>query len=65
MQSWSEHIRQITSTANSIKGFLQRNFHNCPISTKINCYKLNRVLEYACVVWDPCLQKDILAVEAA
>ena len=62
--SWSNHIRWITSKANSIKGFLQCNLHNCPISTKINCYK-SPVLEYACVVWDPYLQKDILAVEAA
>jgi len=64
--SWSEHIRRITSKANSIKGFLQRNLHNCPISTKINCYKslIKPVLEYACAIWDPFLQKDILAVEA-
>ena len=32
--SWSEHIRQIASKPNSIKGFLQRNLHSCPVSVK-------------------------------
>jgi len=67
MLSWSEHIRQITSKASIIRlRFLQHNLHNCPISTKISCYEslIKPVLEYACVVWDPYLQKDILAVEA-
>jgi len=36
------------------------------INAKINCYKslIKPVLEYACAIWDPYLQKDILAVEA-
>ena len=64
--SWSEHIRQITNRANSIKGFLQRNLHSCPISVKVSCYKslIKPILEYACVVWDPYTQKDILAIES-
>ena len=64
--SWSEHIRQITNKANSIKGFLQRNLHSCPISVKVSCYKslIKPILEYACVVWDPYTQKDILAIES-
>ena len=64
--SWSEHIRQITNKANSIKGFLQRNLHSCPISVKVSCFKslIEPILEYACVVWDPYTQKDILAIES-
>ena len=64
--SWSEHIRQITNKANSIKGFLQRNLHSYPISVKVSCYKslIKPILEYACVVWDPYAQKDILAIES-
>ncbi|XP_065895940.1 uncharacterized protein [Dysidea avara] len=64
--SWSEHIRQITNKANRIKGFLQRNLHSCPISVKVSCYKslIKPILEYACVVWDPYTQKDILAIES-
>ena len=64
--SWSERIRQITNKANSIKGFLQRNLHSCPISVKMSCYKslIKPILEYACMVWDPYTQKDILAIES-
>ena len=32
--SWSNHIHNITSKANSVIGFLRRNFHQCPIQTK-------------------------------
>ena len=28
--SWSEHIKQITTKANKVKGFLQRNLYSCP-----------------------------------
>ena len=64
--SWSEHIRQITSKASSIKGFLQRNLHSCPVSVKAACYKslIKPILEYACVVWNPHQQKDISAIES-
>ena len=64
--SWSEHIRQITNKANSIKGFLQRNLHSCPILVKVSCYKslIKPILEYTCVVWDPYTEKDILAIES-
>jgi len=64
--SWTEHIRQITKKANNVKGFLQRNLQSCPISVKESCYKsfIKPILEYACVVWDPYKQKDILAIES-
>ena len=59
-------IRQITNKANSIKGYLQHNLHSCPILVKVSCYKslIKPILEYACVVWDPYTQKDILAIES-
>ena len=64
--SWSVHIRQITNKANSIKGFLQRNFHSCSMLVKVSCYKslIKPILEYACAVWDSYTQKDILAIES-
>ena len=34
--SWSEHIKQVTNRANKVKGFLQRNLYNCPISIATN-----------------------------
>ena len=64
--SWSQHIRQITNKANSIKGFLQRNLQSCPISVKVSGYKslIKPILECASVVWDPYTRKDILAIES-
>jgi len=61
--SWS---KQITNKANSIKGFLQRNLHSCPLSVKTSCYKslIKLILEYASVVWDPHTQKDISIVKS-
>ena len=63
--SWSEHINQITSKANRIKGFLQRNLHKCPSITKSNCYKamVKPILEYAAVIWSPHTQRDINMIE--
>ena len=62
---WSEHIKQITSKANRTKGFLQRNLHKCPSTTKSNCYKamVKPILEYAAVIWSPHTQRDINMIE--
>ena len=51
--SWSKHIKQITSKTNRTKGFLQRNLHKYPSTTKSNCYKamVKPILEYAAVIW--------------
>jgi len=51
--SWSKHIQEITTKANKVKGFLQRNLRSCPISVKANCYKslVKPILEYSCIVW--------------
>ena len=64
--SWSEHIKQVTNKANKVKGFLQRNLYNCPISIKTNCYKsmIKPIVEYACTIWAPHTQKDIAAIES-
>ena len=64
--SWSEHIKQVTNRANKVKGFLQRNLYNCPISIKTNCYKsmIKPIVEYACTIWAPHTQKDIAAIES-
>jgi len=63
--SWSEHIKKITNKANKTKGFLQRNLHKCPLTTKSNCYKamVKPILEYASVIWSPHTQKDINMIE--
>ena len=62
---WSEYVKQITNKANSVHGFLRRNLYSCPMSTKINCYKVlvKPVLDYAATVWSPYTQKDIDNVE--
>jgi len=64
--SWSQHIREVISKANKVKGFLQRNLRSLPMSVKANCFKslVKPILEYACVVWAPHTQKDISNVES-
>jgi len=64
--SWSQHVKEVTSKANKVKGFLQRNLHNCPTSVKANCYKflVKPILEYTYVVWAPQTEKDILSIES-
>ena len=63
--SWSEHIKQITTKANKVKGFLQRNLYSCPPSDKSNCYKalIKPILDYAAIIWAPHTQKDTMALE--
>ena len=64
--SWSEHIKQVTNRANRVKGFLQCNLYNCPMSIKSNCYKsmIKPIVEYACTIWAPHTQKDIATIES-
>ena len=63
---WSQHIREVTNKANKVKGFLQRNLRRCPKTVKANCYKslIKPILEYACVIWAPHTQKDIISIES-
>ena len=53
--SWNEHINYITSKANNVKCFLQRNLSQFPIHIKSSCYQslVHPILEYACTVWVP------------
>ena len=64
--SWSTHINNITSKANSKIGFLWRNLQHCPKQLREQAYiaLVRSVLEYSCAVWDPHLRKDIQALES-
>ena len=63
--TWSDHIFNITNKANSVYGFLHRNFNNCPAKTKSALYKslVRPILEYASNVWSPHCNKDIQLIE--
>jgi len=63
---WSSHIQIISKKANSVLGFLRRNFSTCPTNVKSALYKslVRPILEYACTVWSPHCQKDIQCIEA-
>ena len=59
----------ITSKANSVKSFLQRNIGSCTEMVKEACYKsmIRPILEYvstASVVGSPYTKKNILMIEA-
>ena len=36
--TWSEHVKKAVNKANSVRGFLQRNFTKCPLPIKSSCY---------------------------
>ena len=63
--TWKDHINNICHKVNSIKGFLRLNLHQCPTSTKSNCYKIfvRSILEYAATVWSPYLQYQIYQLD--
>ena len=63
--SWSTHITNITSTALSVKAFLQRNLMSCPTQIKLKCYNamIRPILEYANPVWSPHIIRDIDKLE--
>ena len=62
---WNHHVDITTKSANSASSFLQRNIRDCPLKTKVLCYKtlVLPLLEYAAVVWDPFTQKNIIKLE--
>ena len=65
--AWNEHIRQITSKANSVKNFLQCNITRaCPVTVKATCYcsMIRSILEYASIVWSPYTQRNIQLIES-
>ena len=64
--SWSHHIDLICTKTRKLVGMLYRNFYKYSSSpTLLKLYKalIRPHLEYAGVVWDPYLVKDIVAVE--
>jgi len=63
--SWSSHVQSIYSKANSTLGFLRRNLWRCPAKLKESAYisLVRSTLEYAALVWDPNLAKDINKLE--
>ena len=64
--TWKSHVDTIVTKANSVKGFLSRNFKHCPPSVKSKCYQtlICPVLEYASIVWSPYLVRLIDKIEA-
>ena len=64
--SWSDHIKIISNKANSVVGFLCRNFSQCPTTTKsaLNLSLVRPILEYATTVWAPYHHTDIYQLEA-
>ena len=64
--SWSHHVDLICTKTRKLVGMLYRNFYKYSSSpTLLKLYKalIRPHLEYAGVVWDPYLVKDIFAVE--
>lgn len=53
--SWKTHIDHIIANANSMLGFLKRNFTLAPVSLKLLLYNslVRSKLEYAAAIWDP------------
>ncbi len=63
---WEQHILAISQRASNTLSFLQRNLQCCPKKLKETAYiaLIHSVLEYAAVVWDPYLKKDINHLES-
>ena len=63
--TWSNHIAGVAAKGQRTLGFAKRNFWQCPKPIRETVYKtlVRPVLEYACPVWDPHLQKDKILLE--
>ena len=64
--SWSPHIENICSKAKKILGLLYRQYYSHVDIWVIRQMYISLVrphLEYACTVWDPHKQKDVLSLE--
>ena len=63
--SWNHHINEVTKKANSTLGFLRRNIHQCPPTTKALCYRtlVRPLTEYASTIWDPHTAANINKLE--
>ena len=62
---WDKHIANISSKANKTSSFVHRNLKGCAVETQVKCFKslARPILEYASIVWDPFLKKDIDMLE--
>jgi hypothetical protein len=62
---WSLHIETKINKASSILGLLRRTLGRAPKQIKLLAYTslCRPILEYACHVWDPYLQKHIKNIE--
>ena len=63
--TWTEHVDGVAARGNRTVGFLRRNFSSCTTQVKAATYTtmVRPVLEYASVVWDPPMSKDIEKLE--
>ena len=64
--TWNKHVSYITTKANKVKCFLQRNLKPCPTTVKTTCNKslIRSILDYASTIWSPYTKKNIQAVES-
>lgn len=62
---WSVHISNICASAMRKLYFLRRKLRRAPVSTKLLAYNtcVRSKLEYAAVIWDPHIKKDIMQLE--
>ena len=58
---WDTHISKITTSANRVNGFINRNLISCTKQTKATAYKtlVRPILEYSSSVWDPYTKEHI------
>jgi len=63
--SWSTHISEVAKRANQKLGFVKRNLRGCPTKCKALAYisLVRSGMEYAALIWDPYLKKDINLLE--
>lgn len=64
--SWKTHTDHIIANANSMLGYLKRNFRLAPVSLKLLMYKtlVRSKLDYAAAIWDPGLSTLVTDLEA-
>ena len=62
---WSTHVNKVCNRASSILGFIRRNLRHSNKNFKEQAYisLVRSILDYASIVWDPYLQKDIDKLE--
>jgi len=63
--SWSTHVTKIANKATRMLNFIKRHLSKCSSDVKASAYLLmvRPVMEYVCVVWDPCYQAQVSILE--